>query len=93
MWSVFENEFKARVDDKYQWVKELNFYMGDMSDEDLTNDYRFREVPGKRKQLRFLGTAETEFPVKFPLTLKNGLVLEDASDYYSRKTYEKEYEE
>ena len=88
MWSVFENEFKTKVDDKYQWVKKLNFYYGDLSEENLTNDWRFKEVPERRKQVKFLGTVETEFPVKFPLILNNGLVLEDTKDYHRHKTYD-----
>ena len=86
MWSVFENEYKTKVGNNYQWVKELNFYMGDLSNEDFENDYRFKEVKDKRKQLKFLGLVETQFPVKFPLKLINGIIIEDI--YYHKNNTE-----
>jgi len=86
MWSVFENEYKTKVGKNYQWVKELNFYVGDLSNEDFKNDYRFKEVKDKRKQIKFLGLVETQFPVKYPLKLTNGTILEDI--YYHKNDIE-----
>jgi hypothetical protein len=87
LYSVFESEFKTKIDDKSQWVKDLQFYMGDLS-KDLIHyetDWRFKEVLGKRKQVKFLGTVDVEFPVVFPLVLNNGVILEDI--YYHRKNF------
>jgi hypothetical protein len=88
MWSVFECEYKTKVEEEYKWVKELRFYMRDISNEDLKNDWRFCEVKDKRKQAKFLGTVETEFPIKFPLTLYNGKILEKENYYHKRSTEE-----
>jgi len=87
MWSVFEKEYTTKINNKYQWVKELNFYIGDLTNEDFKNDYRFKEVKDKRKQVKFLGTVETEFPLKFPLKLNNGIILENV---YNIKNYSDE---
>ncbi len=90
MWSVFENEFKTKINEEVRWVKVLEFFAGDLSksDIDFATDWRFCEVSGKRKQVKFLGTVETDFPVQFPLTLNNGVVLEDI--YYHRTQNELE---
>lgn len=37
------------------WLKETIYYYGDFTNVDLNTDWRFREVPNKRKQLIFLG--------------------------------------
>jgi len=92
MWSIFEHEFKTKVNDKYQWVKEFIFYKGDLSEEDFENDSRFKEIKDKRKQVKFLGTLETEFPIVFPLTLNNGMILEDTPDIYHRRSYREDDE-
>jgi len=90
MWSVFENEYRTKVGDQYQWVKSLEFFYGDLSlaGIDFKTDWRFCEVPGKRNQVKFLGTVETDFPIKYPLILDNGTILEDV--YYNRLTLENE---
>ena len=88
MWSVFECECITKIDKKYQWIKELRFFMGDLSKEDFKNDWRFCEVDKKRKQVKFLGLAETEFPVRFPLILDNGTIIEDI--YFHRKIKDEE---
>jgi hypothetical protein len=38
---------------------------------------------GEDSRRKFLGTVDTEFPVKYPLTLDNGLVIQ-AEDYYRK---------
>lgn len=64
LYSVFKHEF---INDKGKWVSEYNFYLGDLSEEDFKNDWRFKEVVGKRAELQFLGLVRTDFPVTYPL--------------------------
>lgn len=54
------------------WFKSLSFYQGDYSKLHLASDSRFMEIPGKRKELVFLGICNTEFPVQYPLGLDSG---------------------
>jgi hypothetical protein len=81
IWSVFENRHMITVADEQVWIKELNFYMGDLSLLDLSNDWRTKAIEGRREQLKFLGLCQCEFPIKYPLILENVLALE-ASHYY-----------
>lgn len=77
IWSVFENHHAVDKNGKQKWVTELVFYKGDLSKVDLATDWRFREVKGKRSQLKYLGMCETSFPVKYPLRLDNGDVINE----------------
>jgi hypothetical protein len=76
LYSVFEKTYF--VNDK--WITVLSFYYGDLSNVDLKTDWRFKEVPNKRKQNVFLGLVEltnedNKNPFLFPMTLKNGKVI------------------
>ena len=51
IWSEFENS--RLVEGK--WVTESVFYFGDLEGSDFKNDWRFKEVKGKRKQAIFKG--------------------------------------
>lgn len=81
MWSVFANHHVIEKEGKPQWVTELNFYMGDLSDIDTATDWRFKEVNNRRSQSKFLGMCDTHFPVKYPLHLDNGTIIQ-SEDYY-----------
>lgn len=70
IYSVFLVE---RLDQK---IKEYVFYLGEIQNIDYKNDWRFKKVKGKRSQLEFLGTVKTDFPVKYPLHLLNGKILQ-----------------
>lgn len=82
-WSVVASEYKIEKDNKSQWVTELNFYMGDLQTKDIDweTDWRFCEVKNRRKQAKMLGVCKTVFPIKYPLWLTNGTIIE-AEDYY-----------
>ena len=80
-WSVFANHHVIEKEGKPQWVTELNFYMGDLSEVDFATDWRFKKVENRRSQKKFLGICETSFPVQYPLRLDNGTIIE-AEDYY-----------
>lgn len=43
----------------------------------------FYEQVQENSSLKLLGRVETEFPVKYPLTLENGLVIQE-NDYYRK---------
>lgn len=58
------------------WFISLSFYEGDFSDLHLPSDSRFKEVPGKRKELIFLGICNPTFPVEYPLELENGAIID-----------------
>jgi len=77
LWSVFGNEHKVESD----WIKELVFFWGDVSDIDFSNDWRFKAVEGKKKQLMFLGFYDGEFPIEFPITLLNGKTINSNTDF------------
>ena len=83
LWSVVVNENKIGKDNNSQWVTELNFYMGDLQTKniDWKTDWRFCEVKDKRKQVKMLGVCKTTFPIKYPLWITNGIIIE-AGDYY-----------
>lgn len=55
VYSQFECEKLVVINDKKEWVKENVYYHGDLSNIDLTRDWRFCEVKDKRKQLKFIG--------------------------------------
>jgi len=57
LYSVFEHE-------NIKGIKSLEFYKGDCTNKfDLTTDWRFKAIENTRKQSRFLGLIETEFPI------------------------------
>ena len=88
IWSVFRLEHNIMIDKKLQWVIELIFYKGDLSLlSNMDKDWRFKPVENKRKQVILLGICETKFPVKFPLSLYNGLILNN-ENYYHRYCYD-----
>ena len=80
MFTITENEFYL-YDSKTKtgkWVKQYQFWNGDLTKVDFTTDWRFKEVDKKRKLVKLMGTKENiDFPVVFPLTLDNGSVLND----------------
>ena len=49
-WSVFERTQKTATGWKTEEIK----YMGDFSNVDLTDDWRFRKIPELRKQVKFI---------------------------------------
>lgn len=71
VWSVFERCYKKEE----KWVTNLIFYKGDLSSADFKNDFRFKEVFQKHKQLKFLGLCNPQFPIKYPLKLNDGSEL------------------
>ena len=83
-YSVFETEHNHYFGDDengkaiFRWIKQLAFYYGDMSGVDVATDSRFKFVNNKRNEAIFMGLkTNTEFPVKFPFTLDNGVVLDE----------------
>lgn len=52
LWSEFERE----LFDGFVWKTEIVYYKGDLSKVDLKNDWRFKEVPKRRKEMKFLKT-------------------------------------
>lgn len=65
--SVFLTEHLVKKDKIKIWVKSHSFYLGNLSKTKLNDDWRFKEVKGKRKEAIFLGLVHTDFPVKYPL--------------------------
>jgi len=57
--------------------REYVFYLGDCTLIYDKKDWRFCKVEGKRNELIFLGVCNISFPVKFPLKLDNGKILEN----------------
>lgn len=88
-WSVFANTHWICVDvpaNIWDWVTELNFYAGDLSDADFAKDDRFKEVPKRRKQVEFLGIVNNfTFPMPDIITLTNGKVI-NRKDYHEGKS-------
>ena len=74
IWSAFKVE-KFDVANK-QWYEELFFYMGDCTNIYNKNDWRFCEIKDKRKFAIYIGKGIIDFPIKFPITLDIGIVLE-----------------
>lgn len=77
-WTVVLKECKIDNDGNSQWITVLNFYNGDLSNKniDWVNDWRFCEIKKKRKQVKLLGVCKAIFPIKFPLSLTNNIVIE-----------------
>ena len=50
-WSKFKLVYKS---EKGDWLTDFIYYMGDLSGVDFANDWRFKEVEGKRKQVQFI---------------------------------------
>lgn len=86
-WSVFLSNRKViKEDGKKQvwiWEKVYNFYKVNMAEVDVKTDVRFKLIKDKREESIYLGVCETEFPVKFPLTLINGVILEKDCTYHN----------
>lgn len=78
VYSILRNEYR---DEHGGWKIELNFYEGDLSEIDYSSDWRFNEVPKRRKESVFLGTiTNPTFPIEYPLYLDNGKVLDSKFD-------------
>lgn len=78
LYSVFETEhYKMVAENKFEWVKGLAFYVGDMSGIDESKDERLKAAKGMsiRKQSIFLGITYKNQPIQFPLTLTNGYII------------------
>jgi hypothetical protein len=64
VWSVFSIEVKEQL----TWTTHTRLFMGDLSNIDLTTDWRFCDVKGKRRNCIFLGFIDNpEFPLKEPI--------------------------
>lgn len=62
IWSEFEVEHYK----ENHWEKSSCYYLGDLSHVDLATDWRFKEVPDKRKQAKFMGlTDNPPFEISF----------------------------
>jgi len=83
IYSVFEMDVYQIVEITEEkticdFVKELFFYHGDLSNVDILTDERFKEVKGKRKNCVFLGIKRNiEFPINYPLILDNNTIIND----------------
>ena len=67
-WSVFSAEYFSEVKKELMWRKKTFLYMGDLSNVDMTTDWRFSDVEGKRRKCAFLGLIDNpEFPLKEPI--------------------------
>lgn len=75
-YSVFEKINFVSIDKnkKVTYLKELIFYHGRINP-DTKNDWRFKEVPNKRKELILLGYCNIELPVVYPLILDSGIEI------------------
>lgn len=79
IWTAFKD--KHFDFDNHVWITGLNFMVGNQDyyeKVDFENDWRFCEVKNKRKKSILIGDCElsdSDFPIKFPLTLKNGLIV------------------
>ena len=78
-WTVFLAEQWIEKNNKMQWVKHLAFYWGDAiakairaGELDISTDWRFKAVDGKRKQDVLLGVTQTKFPIAYPLEIDGG---------------------
>lgn len=89
MYTVFENTYfyYDLYTKKGEWVTELNFYEGDLTNVDTSTDWRFCRVEGKRHENKILGTVSS---LKFPNQFKDivldsriilsGYIMRDYSD-------------
>lgn len=76
--------FRVKIfDDKNKlWKFELHFYNGYQQEflkVNIENDWRFKELKGKREKAILVGCinlSEDDFPIKYPLILKNGVIIE-----------------
>ena len=68
-WSVFNTLYL----EKDKWVQRTRLYMGDLTKVNITSDWRFNDVEGKRKDCEFLGLIDNpKFPLVLPIkTYKN----------------------
>lgn len=84
LWSVIVSEYKTGSDYRSYWKRVLKFYKGDLQKKDINwvTDWRFCEVRDKRKQAKMIGTCRTTFPIKYPLRLTNGTIVE-LGDFYT----------
>lgn len=83
--SVFKVYRNVKISENfYEWHNQLCFYEGDLSNVNLSTDFRFKEVSGKRNLAELLGTCTVTFPISFPLTLDNGIVV-NSGDHYQEK--------
>lgn len=65
LYSAFENTFFDAtnvVSPVMKWQTQVHYFKGDLSDVDVTKDWRFCVVPKKRQQAIFLGLVMKEFP-------------------------------
>lgn len=76
-YSVFYKEFKDMYSKDDLWIKEFIFYKGNLSNIDVSIDWRFKAVKGKRNQADFLGTCKLVFPIQYPLLLDNGTIVKN----------------
>jgi hypothetical protein len=78
MYTITENEFFI-YDSKTKtgkWVKQYQFWNGDLTDTNFNNDSRFCEVKNRRKLVKLMGVkTNIKFPIVYPLILDNGTVL------------------
>lgn len=51
---ILYSKFKRSMFVKDKFVDGFIFYRGDLSNADFETDWRFKEVPGKRKQVEFI---------------------------------------
>ena len=63
--SVFNTTHKT----ENGWTTERAYYRGDLSEVDLSSDWRFKAVEGKRKQAEFIGFYYGSFPVNNPVLI------------------------
>jgi hypothetical protein len=80
MITITENEFylydsKTKIG---KWVKQHQFWEGDLTEVDFITDWRFREVEKRRKLVKLMGTiGDVKFPVQYPLILDDGTILNE----------------
>jgi len=80
LYSVFSS--RCKLHERNIWVEILKFFIGDLEDVNTAEDFRFKEVQGKREEAKFLGRCHTNFPVKYPLRLHTGLII-NKKDYFT----------
>ena len=74
IYSMFENTFFDEtniVSPTMQWQTQTNYYRGKFCGTDLAADWRFKAVPKKREQAKFIGFANESFmKLRIPRKLK-----------------------
>jgi len=74
VYSVLKNE---SLNHNGEWGVEYNFYNMDLSTIVMSDDWRFNEIPNRRKESIFLGIiTDPKFPLEYPIYLDNGKVLD-----------------